>query len=92
MPDVPTLRKAGVNGAESGSWIGLLAPAGTPKDVVDKLSQGLQQAVADARRAAEAAGAGRGCQSRHAADFAQLIANDRKRYARIIIDNKLTID
>ena len=46
MPDVPTLEESGVSGAESGSWIGLLAPTGTPQDIVDKISQSMRQAVA----------------------------------------------
>jgi len=38
MPDLPTIAEAGVAGYESGAWFGLLAPAGTPKAVVSKLS------------------------------------------------------
>ena len=36
--DLPTVAEAGVPGYESGAWFGLLAPAGTPKAIVDKLS------------------------------------------------------
>jgi tripartite-type tricarboxylate transporter receptor subunit TctC len=46
LPDVPTLEESGINGAESGSWLGLLAPAGTPQPIVDKISQSLQQVLA----------------------------------------------
>jgi tripartite-type tricarboxylate transporter receptor subunit TctC len=38
MPDVPTIDEAGVPGYESTIWIGLMAPGGTPKPVVDKLN------------------------------------------------------
>lgn len=38
MPDLPTIAEAGVAGYESGAWFGLLAPVGTPKAVVSKLS------------------------------------------------------
>jgi tripartite-type tricarboxylate transporter receptor subunit TctC len=38
MPDVPTLREAGVEGVEVPLWFGLLAPAGTPGDVVHALA------------------------------------------------------
>jgi tripartite-type tricarboxylate transporter receptor subunit TctC len=38
MADLPTIAEAGVPGYEAGAWFGLLAPAGTPKQVVDKLS------------------------------------------------------
>ena len=92
MPDVPTLQESGVTGAESGSWIGLLAPADTPKDVIEKLSQGLRQIVAAPDVQQQLLAQGAVAKGGTAADFAQLIAADRKRYARIIIDNKLTVD
>jgi tripartite-type tricarboxylate transporter receptor subunit TctC len=38
MPDVPTIAEAGVPGYEALVWIGLLAPAGTPKDVIARLN------------------------------------------------------
>jgi tripartite-type tricarboxylate transporter receptor subunit TctC len=38
FPDVPTLAEAGVPGYEFTAWIGMLAPAGTPKAIVDKLN------------------------------------------------------
>jgi tripartite-type tricarboxylate transporter receptor subunit TctC len=37
-PDVPTLSEAGVPGYESGIWLGLMAPAGTPRPVLEKLN------------------------------------------------------
>ena len=39
VPDVPTVAEAGVPGYDSGAWFGLVAPANTPKDIVDKLSR-----------------------------------------------------
>ena len=38
LPDVPTMAEAGLAGYEATLWLGLLAPKGTPKDVVDKLN------------------------------------------------------
>ena len=38
MPDVPTLAEAGMAGYDAGIWIGLLAPAGTPPAIIEKLS------------------------------------------------------
>ena len=38
LPDVPTIDEAGVPGYEATIWLGIMAPAGTPKDVVDKLN------------------------------------------------------
>jgi tripartite-type tricarboxylate transporter receptor subunit TctC len=38
LPDVPTIAEAGVPGYESTIWLGIMAPAGTPKPIVDKLN------------------------------------------------------
>ncbi len=38
LPDVPTMAEAGLAGYEATIWLGLMAPKGTPKDVVDKLN------------------------------------------------------
>ncbi len=38
LPDVPTLQEAGVAGYEASVWLALLAPAGTPKDIVTRLN------------------------------------------------------
>ncbi len=37
LPDVPTLAEAGLTGVDATTWFGLFAPAGTPRDVVDRL-------------------------------------------------------
>jgi tripartite-type tricarboxylate transporter receptor subunit TctC len=45
MPDVPTLAEAGMPGYDAGIWIGLLAPAGTPAAIVEKLSAAANAAL-----------------------------------------------
>jgi tripartite-type tricarboxylate transporter receptor subunit TctC len=53
MPDVPTLAEAGMTGYDAGIWIGLLAPAATPPEIIEKLSAAANQALNhDAVRAA----------------------------------------
>jgi tripartite-type tricarboxylate transporter receptor subunit TctC len=49
LPDVPTISEAGVPGFEMASWFGLLAPAKTPKPIVDRLSAEVSKAVHDPR-------------------------------------------
>ena len=39
VPEIPTVAEAGVPGYDSGAWFGLVAPANTPKDIVNKLSR-----------------------------------------------------
>jgi tripartite-type tricarboxylate transporter receptor subunit TctC len=45
LPDLPTMNESGLPGYEAGVWIGLLAPAGTPKSIVAKLNAAGQSAV-----------------------------------------------
>ena len=45
MPDVPTLKEAGMTGYDAGIWIGLLAPKATPSAIVDKLSAAANEAL-----------------------------------------------
>jgi tripartite-type tricarboxylate transporter receptor subunit TctC len=44
-PDLPTMAEAGLQGYDAGIWIGLLAPAGTPRDIVDKLARAANAAL-----------------------------------------------
>jgi tripartite-type tricarboxylate transporter receptor subunit TctC len=45
LPDVPTAAEAGVPGYEATIWLGLMAPTGTPKPVIDKLNAGINAAI-----------------------------------------------
>ena len=58
LPDVPTLQEAGVPGYEASVWLALLAPAGTPRDIVNKLNSEIGKLMAspDTRKALYDAG------------------------------------
>jgi len=45
LADVPTIAEAGVPGFEATIWLGLMAPAGTPKPIVDKLNAAINQTI-----------------------------------------------
>ena len=84
MPDVPTLAELGVPNAESGSWVALLAPAGTPQVLVDKIAADVKEAVAteDMRKALIAQGATpRGSTP---AELQKTIDADKLRYGQVI--------
>jgi tripartite-type tricarboxylate transporter receptor subunit TctC len=44
-PDVPTVAEAGVPGYESGIWLGLMAPAGTPRPILEKLNSEINKVI-----------------------------------------------
>ena len=46
LPDVPTLQEAGVPGYDASNWLALLAPAGTPKDIVQRLNSEIAKLMA----------------------------------------------
>ncbi len=84
LPDVPTMAETGVANAESGSWIALLAPAGTPAAIVDKVSADIREVMtgAEIRQALIAQGATpRGTTP---AELQKIIDADRDRYAKVI--------
>src|SRR6195952_4955554 len=45
LPDVPTVIEAGIAGYDATIWLGLMAPAGTPKPIIDKLNAAVNAAV-----------------------------------------------
>jgi len=47
LPEVPTMKEAGVEGVEVPLWFGMLAPAGTPRDIVAVLAAGVARAAKD---------------------------------------------
>lgn len=47
LPDVPTLKEAGVEGVEVQQWYGFFAPAKTPKAIIDQINKALNQVLAD---------------------------------------------
>jgi tripartite-type tricarboxylate transporter receptor subunit TctC len=86
LPEVPTLAQAGVKNAESGSWIALLAPAGTPPAITAKVAADIREAVAapDVREKLIAQGAVPKAST--PAELQALIDADRVRYGRVIRD------
>jgi len=59
LPDVPTLAEAGVPGYEAMQWVGVMAPAGTPRPIVDLLNREINKILTrpDVRAAWEKLGA-----------------------------------
>ncbi len=92
LADVPTLAETVLPGFNSISWIGLLAPAGTPRDIVEKISADVREIVASEEVKNRLVDLGGVPHANTPAQFAEMIDADRKRYAQIIKDRKITVE
>ena len=92
LPDVPTLSEAALPGFNSISWIGLLAPAGTPKDIVERISTDMREVLAADDVKLKLIELGAVPVGNTPAQFQALIDSDRKRYAQVIRDKKISVD
>ena len=82
VPDVPTLAELGIPGFELNFWFGLVAPAGTPKPVVDRLSTEIAQIVQSPDFRERASKAGYYAVSTTPAEFSALIESDLGRWEK----------
>ena len=85
LPDVPTIDEQGLKGFESGSWFGLFAPAGTPRNVIDRWSALVRQLLSqrDFAERIEALG-GQIAKPNTPEEFATFVMRDTERWAIII--------
>jgi tripartite-type tricarboxylate transporter receptor subunit TctC len=75
-PDVPTIAEAGFPGFAVWSWMGLMAPAGTPAAIVARLNDEVNQVLRDPQVLAKLQGAGMIGAPSSADEFAQIIRRD----------------
>ena len=86
FPDLPTMNEAGLKGYDTSTWGGLLAPAGTPKDVIAKLNAEVGKALAspDVREKLAVAGIEPGGGT--PAAFGAFIQSEMARWAKVAKD------
>lgn len=90
LPDVKTVAEQGFPGFDATSWGGLLAPAGTPKDVVDRMSAELKTALADKEVQDKLEGVGSFAAYRTGEQTGVRMRQDFERWGKVIRDNKIT--
>mgnify|MGYP006278062395 FL=1 len=84
VPEIPALAEAGLPGYDVSIWLGVLAPANTPREVVLRLNQELGRVMADSELRKQLADAG--IEPRHGTPeaFAELIRNEIAKWARVV--------
>jgi len=92
LPEVPTMAEAGIPGFETGTWYGVVAPAGTPPAVVDKLNREIGRIMALPEIAEKLAGMGLLAAPMTPAGFGEFIKSEIANYARIIKAANIKLD
>jgi tripartite-type tricarboxylate transporter receptor subunit TctC len=84
LPDIPTVSEAGVKDYEATIWLGLMAPAGTPKPVIDRLNAEIEKVVTrpDVKKAWNEQGAEP--MAMNAAEFEKYLNADIAKWAKIV--------
>jgi tripartite-type tricarboxylate transporter receptor subunit TctC len=85
-PDLPTISEAALPGFDTGVWFGILAPAGTPAAVIDKVSKATNEALKDADVLKQLHMQGLDALGGSPDDFRRFIRSETERWARVIND------
>jgi len=92
LPNVPTIAEQGVKGFESGTWQGVLVPAGTPKAVVDKLNAELIAIIRSPEVRERLVSQGAEVVTMTPAEFTQFFDAERKNWAKVVAQGGVKID
>lgn len=95
LPDVPTIEQAGgpaMKGFDASSWFGLLAPAGTPPDVVQRIQQEVSKALGTPAIKEKLLAQGAIPGGNTSADFAKFIDAEHKKWAQVVKASGAKVD
>lgn len=83
VPDLPTVAESGLTGYDVGTWWGLLAPAKTPRPIIDRLAASMRKATAVPAVKERFAAGGNAAQSNTPEEFAAMIKAEVERYREL---------
>jgi tripartite-type tricarboxylate transporter receptor subunit TctC len=83
LPDIPSLSEF-LPGYEADDWKGIVAPKNTPPEIIDKLNKEINAGLAEPKLKARFAELGSPVLSGSPTDFGKLIADDTKKWAKVV--------
>jgi len=92
LPNVPTVHEQGVTGFEADTWYGLMAPAGIPREVADKLHADVVKAMTSPEMTRRFAEQGMVAQTTSQAEFARYLRNDIAKYGKVVKESGIQVD
>ena len=84
LPDVPTIAELGLPGFDMASMLGALVPAGTPREIINRLNSGIIAAINSPEVNAKIAGFGVGITTSTPEQFDALMRAEHEKYARLV--------
>ena len=91
-PEYPTIGESGVAGFEASAWDGILAPAGTPEPIINRLNAAIRTALADPELIEMLKGRGARVVPGTPDDFARHIATSTKKWAQVVKASGAKVD
>ena len=92
LPDVPTLKEAGVDGVDVQQWYGFFAPAKTPKPIVDQLNKALNQVLVDKEVIKRMEEHGADVETSTPEKFGELVKSELTKWKAVVQRARLTAD
>ncbi len=92
LPDLPTVSEAGVPGYESNNWWGIVAPAGTPQAVIDRLNKAVAEVLNSEQLKKAFAAEGATILQMTPAEFGKFIAEETAKWGRVVKEANIKLD
>ncbi|MDQ2140235.1 tripartite tricarboxylate transporter substrate binding protein [Alcaligenaceae bacterium B3P038] len=92
IPELPTVAESGLPGYEAMPWLGIVAPAGTPQPIIDRLYRETAEILKDAEMRERFRGWGLDVIGNTPVEFASFLRRDIDQWARVIATAKIKVD
>jgi tripartite-type tricarboxylate transporter receptor subunit TctC len=92
IPDVPTIAESGLPGFETGSWQGVIAPPGTPREIVARLNAEIGRIFASPEMRERLGNQGADVRTNSPDEFAAFIRTEKERWAKVVKEADVKIE